>query len=74
VDELHAREKELQQTISGLQGEKHRLEDTIYRIKAEAMANNVALKQMEEKVEQEKTASVSVEEVCHGPLWGWGFY
>ena len=63
VDELHAREKELQHTICTLQTDKHRLEDTIYRIKTEAMANNVALKQMKEKLEQEKTASVSYEGV-----------
>ena len=73
VDELHAREKELQQTISALQGDKHRLEDTIYRIKAEAMANTVALKQMEEKVEQEKVASVSVKHMVV-TLRVWGVY
>ncbi len=59
MDELHAREKEMQHTISGLQTEKHRLEDTIYRIKTEAMTNTMRLKQMEEKLEQERNAGVS---------------
>ena len=64
VDDLIAREQDLLKLVSSLKTDKQRLEDTIYRLKTEGLANTVALKQLEEKVDGEKIMNVSKICVC----------
>ena len=58
VEELRAREQDMLQQVSALKTDKQRLEDTIYRLKAEALTTTVTLKQLEENMMEEKTSRV----------------
>lgn len=66
VEELHAREDELLQELLAIKTEKQRLEDTIYRLKTESMSTSVTLKQLEQKLEEEKNVNVGVVIVAVG--------
>ena len=56
---LQARERGLLSQVSELTSEKHRLEDTIYRLKSEAVTSSTNLSEALEQLEKEKTATVS---------------
>lgn len=60
VEELRAREQDLLQQVSAHKTDKQRLEDTIYRLKAEALTTSVTLKQLEENMVEEKNMNVCV--------------
>ena len=57
--DLQARERALLSEVSEITSEKHRLEDTIYRLKSEGMASRTSLKEAMEQLEKEKAAAVS---------------
>ncbi len=59
IDELQSREKSLLDQLSGLKSDKQRLEDTVYRLKSEAMSVDVSLKQIKEELEDERKEKVS---------------
>ena len=58
VEELHAREQKVLEQVRELKQDKQRLEDTIYRLKTEAMATNVSQQKMKEELEKEREALV----------------
>ena len=53
------RERGLLAQVSETTAEKHRLEDTVYRLKSEGMASSASLKEALEQLEKEKSATVS---------------
>lgn len=58
MDELRAREQNTLQQVTKLQLDKQRLEDTIYRLKTEAVANKDSVREMKEQLEDEKKRNV----------------
>lgn len=58
MEELHAREQKMLEQVRELKQDKQRLEDTIYRLKTEAMATNVSQQKMKEALEKEREALV----------------
>ena len=60
IEELQSREQSLLDQVSTLKSDKHRLEDTVYRLKSEAMSVGVSLKQIKEELEDEKKEKVCV--------------
>ena len=52
------------EVVSSTTAEKHRLEDTICRMKSEAMASSAALSETLEQLEREKEAAVSHMRSC----------
>ena len=57
---LQARERGLLAQVSETTAEKHRLEDTICRLKSEGMASAASLKEALEQLEKEKETTVCV--------------
>lgn len=58
VEELHVREQKMLEQVRELKQDKQRLEDTIYRLKTEAMATNVSQQKLKEELEKERDALV----------------
>ena len=58
VEELHVREQKMLKQVRELKQDKQRLEDTIYRLKTEAMATNVSQQKLKEELEKERDALV----------------
>lgn len=56
---LQARERTLLSQVSETTAEKHRLEDTIYRLRSEGEASSTSLTEALEQLEEEKAAAVS---------------
>lgn len=59
MTDLQARERGLMSQVSELTSERHRLEDTIYRLKREAVTSSTSLTEALEQLDKEKTAAVS---------------
>jgi biotin operon repressor len=59
VEELHTREQKMLEQVRELKQDKQRLEDTIYRLKTEAMATNVSQQKIKQALEKEREALVS---------------
>ena len=60
VEELQTREQTMLEQVRELKQDKQRLEDTIYRLKTEAMATNVSQQNMKEDLAKEREATVRV--------------
>ncbi len=60
IEELQSREKSLLDQLSGLKSDKQRLEDTVYRLKSEAMSVDVSLNQIKEELEDERKEKVTI--------------
>ena len=52
------REQKMLEQVRELKQDKQRLEDTIYRLKTEAMATNVSQQKLKEELEKERDALV----------------
>ncbi|CAI8056927.1 Rho-associated protein kinase 2, partial [Geodia barretti] len=59
VEELQVRERELMEQVSSTTAEKHRLEDTICRLKSEAMASATSVSEAMELLEREKETAAA---------------
>ena len=59
MDDLRAREQNTLQQVSKLQSDKQRLEDTIYRLKTEAVTTKESLRELREQLHEEKQRNVS---------------
>ena len=59
IDDLQAREKTLLDQVTELKSGKQRLEDTVYRLKSEAMATTESIKELKEQLDEEKRKKVS---------------
>ena len=58
VEELHTREQKTREQVRELKQDKQRLEDTIYRLKTEAMAINVSQQKVKEDLAKERETMV----------------
>ena len=58
VDELQTREQRMLELVRELKQDKQRLEDTIYRLKSEAMATNVSQQKLKEDLAKEREEMV----------------
>ena len=65
MEELHVREQKMLEQVRELKQDKQRLEDTIYRLKTEAMATNVSQQKMKVALEKERDALVIIIKACY---------
>ena len=58
MEELHTREQKVREQVREMKQDKQRLEDTIYRLKTEAMATNVSQEKLKEELAKERESMV----------------
>ena len=58
LEELQAKEQKMLEQVRELRQDKQRLEDTIYRLKTEAMATNVSQQKLKDDLAKEREAMV----------------